>query len=276
MAFLFLGLPRELRDCIYEYVLTDPVSLSYRMGDNKISRICASTGALPATPTIRNRLPLLSSVCSAISAIFSRSHREDQTESFNQIQYVNRAFYTETSGLEFRFNSIEFTDCGGVSAGQRCGDFVNQVEGRSYAKQLKLCVIGSYPVPLRKVQKKALTLLEYCAQHPESTIRWHDPHWSLEDPKFVLIGLAYTTALRGNRDLLARLMHSLNPLLSFDLSGDSMPLLNEVPCNYRILPAEKHLSRTTLRTAYERSSVLGGTDINQWSNLVEHWFKEGI
>jgi hypothetical protein len=278
MALLYPGLPREIRDCIYEYVLTDLVGLSYRVGDDKISRICESTNGdlLPVVPMVRNRITLLSSICGTIGAMFSRSHNNKQGESFNQIQYVSRAFHAETAGLEFKFNSIQFTDCGGFSAGQRCRTFVNGVESRSYAKHLKLRIIGACPLSQWKLKEQALTLLEYCAQNPNSTVRWHDPQWSLEDPKFILIGLAYITAFRGDRDILARLMHSLDPLLQFDLSSYSLTLPNEVPRNYRILPAERHLSRTSFMIAYKRSCALDGTDISQWSNLVEHWFNEGI
>jgi hypothetical protein len=43
MAALYSALPRELQDCIYEYVLTDPVGLSCRTGNDGVSRICASS-----------------------------------------------------------------------------------------------------------------------------------------------------------------------------------------------------------------------------------------
>jgi hypothetical protein len=248
------------------------------MGDTGVSRICASTGgeSLQAAPTSRNRLSLLSFVCSAASAMSSLSHSKQQMESFNQIQYVSRAFHTETFGLEFRYNIIEFGDSGRLSAAQRCRIFVNEVKGRSYANDLKLCVMGSHPSLQRKSKSQALTLLEYCALYPKATIRWHNPHWSLKDPKFILIGLAYTTALRGDREIVGRLMHSLNPSLKFDLSGVSLTLPNKIPSNYRILPAEQHFSRAILMEAYQRSVTLDGTDIMQWIGLVEGWFKEGV
>jgi hypothetical protein len=277
MALLYPGLPREIRDYIYEYVLTDLGSLYCRRGYNGLSRICASTGdeRVPSALAIGNPLSLLRSACSNVNAMFSLSCKR-QIESFNQIQYVNRAFYTETSGLEFMYNSIVFEDSGCLSAGQRCRVFVNKVASRTYARDLQLCIIGSQLSLHWEFKGQRMTLFEYCAQYPKATIRWRDPNWSLTDPNFVSIGLAYITALRGDQDKLARLLQQLDPLPMLDIASISRTLPNKVPRNYRILPAEKHLSMATLTEAYGRSFTRDGVNINHWVSQVEEWFEVGV
>jgi hypothetical protein len=278
MAVLYPGLPRELRDCIYEYVLTDPMGLSCRAGEDGVSRICASPGVdlRRAAATNANRRCPWRSVYSTVRAMFWTATDKPQTKTFNQIQYVNREFRRETFGLEFRYNSIVFEDAGHLSAAQRCRTFVNEVAGRHYADELKLCIMGSRLSVRREFKDQAPTLLEFCAQHPKATIRSHDPHWSLEDPKFILIGLGYTIALRGDRLILGELMRHSSPLLTFDLSDACPALPKRIPRNYRILPVEKQLSRAMLRESCERSFILDGTDLLQWIHLAEQWFKEGV
>jgi hypothetical protein len=278
MAALYSTLPRELRDCIYEYVLTDPVGLSYRTGDDGFSRICASSSfdLVQDAPANTKKRRLWSSVYSAFCAMFSLGSSQQQVESFNQIQYVSRAFRRETFGLEFRYNGVVFEDSERLGAAQRCRVFVNKVHGRDYADNLTLYIMGSHLSLKREAATQALTLLEFCAHHPKATIRLHDHLWSLKDPNFILLGLAYTTALRGDRDGLTRLMRNSDPTLSFDLSDVCTTLPKKIPRNYRFLPAEKHLSRATLMASYHRSPILDGTDASQWIDLAEHWFKEGV
>jgi hypothetical protein len=208
--------------------------------------------------------------------MFSLAHYQRQVESFNQIQYVSRAFRRETFGLEFKYNGVVFEDSGRLSAAQRCRIIVNEVGGRGYADYLTLYIMGSNLSWKREAPTQALTLLKFCAQHPKATIRWHDHLWSLKDPNFILLGLAYTTALRGDREGLTQLMQNSDPMLRFDLSDVCTTLPKKIPCNYRFLPAERQLSRATLMASYYRSPILDGTDASQWIDLAEHWFKEGV
>ncbi|KAH5617454.1 hypothetical protein HBI23_256620 [Parastagonospora nodorum] len=208
--------------------------------------------------------------------MFSRLLFQQQVESFNQIQFVSRAFRRETFGLEFRYNSVVFEDSERLGAAQRCRIFVNKVEGRNYADNLTLHIMGSHLPLKREAPTHALTLLEFCARHPKATIRLHDHLWSLKDPNFILLGLAYTTALRGDRDGLTRLMRNSDPTLSFDLSDICTTLPKKIPPNYRFLPAEKQLNRAALMASYYRSPILDGTDASQWIELAEQWFQEGV
>jgi hypothetical protein len=278
MAGWYLALPRELRDCIYEYVLTDPVGLSCHTGNDGVSRICASSSLdrLQDARANKTKRRPWSSVYHAFCAMFPMAHRQRQVESFNQIQYVSRAFYRETFGLEFRYNSVVFEDSERLGAAQRCRIFVNEVGGRGYADDLTLSIMSSHLSWKREAPNHALTLLEFCAQHPKATIRSHDHLWSLKDPNFIFLGLAYTTALRGDGDGLSQLMRNSDPTLSFDLSEICTTLPKRIPWNYRFLPAEKQLSRAALMASYHRSPILNGTDIAQWIDLAEHWFKEGV
>ncbi|KAH7061001.1 hypothetical protein BKA63DRAFT_527602 [Paraphoma chrysanthemicola] len=278
MAVLHPALPRELRDYIYELVLTFPTGLNFSTGDDGISRICDRSGgdSLQDALATGKNFGRLSSIRSAVGTILSLVQRGRQMKSFNQIQYVNRAFYRETFGLEFRYNSIVFEDGRRIGAAQRCQIFVNKVEGRAFANELRLCIVGSHLSLRREFKDQALTLLEFCARHPTATVRWHDPHWSSRDPKFILLGLAYTTALRGDRDVLRKLMHDTSPLLKFDMSDVCPALPKMIPWNYRILPAERQPSRASLIESCEKCAVLVGTDISQWVQLAEQWFKEGV
>jgi hypothetical protein len=136
--------------------------------------------------------------------------------------------------------------------------------------------MGSHLAWKQEAPTQVLTLLEFRAQHPKATIRLHDHLWSLKDPNFILLGLAYSSALRGDKKGLIQLMRNSDSTLRFDLSAVCTTLPERIPWNYRLLPAEKQLDRATLMGSCYRSSILNGTDITQWIDLAEHWFKEGV
>jgi hypothetical protein len=275
MANLYFTLPRELRDCIYEYTLTDPLGLNYRTGRDGINRICAGS-SLDASPAALSNTDKNYRLITVLKAMFSPPHGQQQSENFNQIQYVSRAFHKETYGLEFKYNTVWFEDGERLDAARRCRIFVSEVTDKDYADYLTLCIMPSHLFPTRKMKPQAFTLLEFCVQHPKATIRLHDSLWSLEDPKFILIGLAYTTALRGDQRMLAQLMHHADPKLRFDLPEVYSTVPKRIPQNYRILPAEKTLNKAILMESYKRASILDGTDVAQWIHLAERWFKEGL
>lgn len=92
MSTSFFSLPREIRDQIYEYVLTaDDNTLSYRVCygvETDTAVFCGNNHEEPVE---------LSKPC------MSLEHRNEQ---HNQLRYVCRQLYTETNGLEFKLNDV--------------------------------------------------------------------------------------------------------------------------------------------------------------------------
>jgi hypothetical protein len=173
MSVLYEKLPRELRDQIYELVLTEPMGLSCCTGHDGISTVCAMSNDGLQQAALSSRLRDL------CHSLFPSTVVESRVKSFNQIQYVSRGFHKETVGLEFKYNDIVFEDGGGRTAAQRCQIFVNKILSRDYAQYLKLCIVGSTPSLRRTTDGHYLTLLDFCARHPKATIRLHDRNFAI-------------------------------------------------------------------------------------------------
>jgi hypothetical protein len=270
MSVLHERLPRELRDQIYELVLTRPTGLRCCIGDDGLSSICAISddGLRQAT--------LPSSVHDLCPALSPGTPRTPRIKSFNQIQYVNRIFYEETVGLEFKYNDIVFEDGGGRSAARRCQIFVNEVLGRDYAQYLRLCFASSPSSVPRTTDRHSLTLREFCTYHPKATIRSYDRNWSLRYSNFITLGVAYADTFRGDPDMLEYLMRDLDTRTKLVLRERKNGNATDLPHNYRLFPCELQPNQATLCESIRQSSIVQSTDMSRWVALAEKWFKEGV
>ncbi|KAH7548740.1 hypothetical protein J3E72DRAFT_380222 [Bipolaris maydis] len=277
-AWLWTALPAELREQVYAYVLTAPSGLIYRTGTDGVDRICSRAKQVVKVNTFGGHL--LESTYYLyynLVAVFRRATIASEELEFNQIQYVSRQCYRESHGLEFRYNNILFEDSGNMSAGQRCRIFVNKVMKQRYAQYLNLSIRGSgisFQPP--GSGSSPITLAQFFLQHPEASLKLYHPFWSQRNPGFLLLGLAYATAIRGH-ELLERLVREQGPTLDFNLALIRSMLPKEgMPLNFRLAPWEESLDMSAIHELLEQSLFPQSENSPIWLDIVESWFSEGL
>jgi hypothetical protein len=89
MAPRITTLPGEIRNRIYQYVLSDSDGLMIWIDPAGTQHLCRQNARECAT------------------FVYLFSNQSDRSMiNFNQLQYVNRLFWAETQGLECRYNKI--------------------------------------------------------------------------------------------------------------------------------------------------------------------------
>jgi hypothetical protein len=83
-------LPGEVRNIIYQYVLSEKGGLMVWIDPACTRRLCRQH--------VRER---------AAFAYFFSNHTDRSTIDFNQLQYVNRLFWAETHGIERQYNKVQ-------------------------------------------------------------------------------------------------------------------------------------------------------------------------
>ena len=294
-----LRLPGELRNRIYEYALTNENGLYYTKKhfnagprNSKPSKLALHTKELHKPKLVMadpvwDNLDIYS--CSEVSWINSDYYDElkrSYTEDFNQLKYVCRQLYSETAGLELKYNDLI------LSAKWNLLSKLTQ----SFAE---FPVSGT--VSLRKVIlrgpldpiKKLLKLDEFCKQQPHITV--HYQIVQLQYTTFVedlmAMGLALNLVLRGV-DLSHLLPHllpqSVSPLsllmeyqnMVVRISG-SLPLGEITPLragNLKFWPGENlqtdhcKFEITDYATWYSIDDAMLGL----WINSAMDWIRNGI
>lgn len=271
-------LPAELRDQIYAHVLTEPSGLVWRPGADGIDRVYARKPETGRVGLLRLRLLALSRyLYGGLSVISLGPAIAAEQLGFNQIQYISTQCYREAHGLEFRYNNILFEDHRGTSAGQRCRTFVNNVMEQRHAQYLNLSIRSrGFFLQSSGHSSGPVTLAQFCMEHPKASLTLHYSHWSQGSPGFLLLGLAYAAAIRG-QTLLERLVQEQGPTLDFDLTAIRSSLPREgMPPNFRLAPWEERLDREMLNESLTQCLFLKDQDSSVWFDVAERWFVDGL
>lgn len=272
-------LPRELRDLIYAFALAAPYGLIFRTGKNGAGRICERRLDRPVFLPRSSGKYSISRLISSITTT-CQSLRTDASDcsSFNQIQLTSRLFYEETHDLEFRYNTILFEDCEGLTAGQRCQQVISKVAIRNHAQHIKasICSAHTYSLAASKA-KESLTLIEFCRLYPQISIRLHNPLWSQAQPGFILFGVIYSAVMRRTREPLNLVVRDAKIATAIEMKFlESFLPSDGLPENLRMLPCEERLDESILVRMCNQAAILRGVNSSVWMDLAESWFRDGI
>ncbi|PSN61508.1 hypothetical protein BS50DRAFT_578496 [Corynespora cassiicola Philippines] len=184
-----LRLPGELRNMIYKLALTAPHGLRCRWhkGFNR-----------------RKRRPVL----------LVNSRNNQVLHEANQLKYVSHFLYKETAGLESKYNDVIFDSVSKEFSGAKSGFdmFVNSCTP-SKLSWLKMATIGEKTEGITadfmewfepEAMPHIMRLFEFCASHPEITVRYRVRGWSCKrsEPS-TLLGVVFRAAalLKAFRDV---------------------------------------------------------------------------
>lgn len=121
-----------------------------------------------------------------------------------------------------------------------------------------------------------MTLVQFCRKHPKASLRLHHPFWSQKSPGFLILGLAYAAAVRGDSRL-EQVVRDLGPSLDFDLTAINSTLPKEgVPLNFRLAPLEASLDRQALYEWLTAYPLFRYEDNQMWLDLAGSWFVQGL
>ncbi|KAF1939882.1 hypothetical protein EJ02DRAFT_436064 [Clathrospora elynae] len=142
-------LPRELRDMIYKYALTED-------------------GGLVATTMNKSNSPV------RFRAVGTSEYKEQES---NQLRYVCRHLYRETNGLGIHFNDLTFVTTwqyGRVTAYENFNRFVLECATKKLQQVKRAVIIDTATLPRTTavVRKCCLPSLveHFCSKHPDAKV----------------------------------------------------------------------------------------------------------
>ncbi|KAF2711600.1 hypothetical protein K504DRAFT_532166 [Pleomassaria siparia CBS 279.74] len=222
----FFRLPGELRNLVYEYVLTEPDGLFHRVDDKGVERLClvSDDGAKPVS---RQSEPLLLAQNPGSTPVLHKRRKisneqrietkEPDTENdkkkviivddANQLRFVSRQLFRETRGLGIRFNDLTFRNSTREGAPWdttiTCMRFLKNcsAEHLRYLRNLTVdkarwenCVLGV-----------GNALFHFCRKNPHITVNCCLSYLRQDSSKFMfhLMMVAYRTEKRP--DLVSKL-----------------------------------------------------------------------
>jgi hypothetical protein len=264
-----LGLPRELRDQIYSYVLYDLNGLLYERSKDGVRRLCVRPLALSSTKGMLARLRRAS-----LGRILARRRRNRRE--LNQLKYVCRQLYDETKGFVMHQNLIFLQDTCSPNAIEQC-----------------LCLFRRWPM-LRYVaikcdsktfasesgRSRLRAIVQHCIENAQVSVRVHIPYWTQADPNFVLQGLFYLLTLRRDTRLIARLARATSISYLSDPETEPFATNVQIPWNLRWLPYEEQFNRPLFERNVCRHPVLSMPSaqaaLRDLVELVADWFTSGL
>ncbi|KAH5070994.1 hypothetical protein HBH96_002490 [Parastagonospora nodorum] len=176
----------EIRNLIYEYVLTEDKGVSYYADEMDIGWLCLHDESTVKTYEVEKEqdMPHKSNNTKEIQKLESKrpprigfTQREIQCEGkhvsisrgrhtiANQLQFTCMQLADETCGLGLRYNTIRFRGHQLASPGHECASFIRMLPSTE-VPHIRVLVLESL-VPKKKLQ----TLLDFCFDHP--TVKVH-------------------------------------------------------------------------------------------------------
>jgi len=201
-----LDLPGEIRNFIYEYVLTEEKGVSYYADEKDIGKgwLC-----LQDKPTVEiceaekeQRRPYEDNHTpnSERLSAFEDTQQEiiHENKRFrvparhhimaNQIQFVCRQLAVETRGLSLRYNTIRIPDHQARDSSDICAEFIRTLSPKQIS-HLRLVIVDMHG----RLRNKSIPLLmHFCYANPAIRLHLQLPHQRLEliFPLFLLYGHA--------------------------------------------------------------------------------------
>lgn len=284
----FLQLPAELRNNVYEYVLTSPHALRSRK------------------PTNGEHLPHGSDPSTSSSKVL-----EPSADEFNQIKYVNKEIYKEANALELRYNTLRFAyrpEDGSLASAQLIS-FMSSLPApqKSWLRTIVVDDRNSEHdnhsdafkafAPLDKPQIIAM-LGQICSQNPKILVRYTMTYWSTTTVTgvpnnpfklpamtfFILRGVGLAHALFPQDGSLSLMMPGHGPAVNFyeSLARHGATWRYDVPIssfqapNLRFVPAEGVIWDEQAWRDWAKHTGLFNVNIEAVIKQVKMWIEEGI
>lgn len=266
---LLLRLPRELRDQIYMCALYEADGLIYTENRNGIASLCRRSSKLSARRTF---LALLR------KGLFHQANvrRKLCRSEVNQLKYVCKQLYRETKGIALPQNHVILKDSSTLNAMDQCIPLLQ------HWSMLRRVVIrcSSRAFESDHGKEKLRAIIKYCNENTTVSVRVHIPYWSQEDLNFVLRGLSYLFALRGDSSLIAQLARVTSVSYLSDTDSEQVKMNTQIPSNVRWIPREEKFDRSLFERNVRRNPLLGSPSaqsaIAGLKELVEGWFIYGL
>jgi hypothetical protein len=288
---VFLKLPGEIRNRIYEFALKEPTLYV----------------AVPTNATINDKkLCTKARKCLGPRGKSGKRAKTSGAWEANQLQYVNKQLRDETRGFGLKVNDLHFTteDAAEPSPLQSCLQFLDQLtpywtrtlsnivlkrhEPMRYRRQ----VWASRDEHLRKYidLENRDKLVDICRINPQMTIKWALPRWNLYFSfcTFIHRGIIMTTVYR-NKDLMAGTCQQAatdqehtDSMIKLYRNEREPEFLSTVP-NFKIFPQDFGLPENILRANLDASIAqctrhLPGVEamLGSWKAKTLDWYRDGI
>lgn len=179
--FRFLDLPGELRNLVYELVLTSDHDVGATVPTNH-----------PSNPSLLNADDII--VIGKLILEVGQAGVPSPAKKLNQLKYVCRQLRKETAGIEIKYNTITFADT------HRAKDFYEDRAAEAFLAFTRICSpdklkwlkkitiddrkTGTY-FPTQYLANEigqVLGLLNFCKAHPDIKIDVIVPKWCIEIP----------------------------------------------------------------------------------------------
>jgi len=273
-----LALPGEIRNKIYQFVLTSPDALRYRESSKRIQK------------------PIFYSLGS------QRAEHGDENEQseFNELKYVNKQLYNETAALELKYNVLRFNGhpSDKLPAIANLTNFLGSIATtrKAWLRTIMLddCIPppshggteSFYSKPIASATAIA-SLSHACRQNPHIRVRYVLSYWannSLRKRKsaFLLQGLYLAEAIRQQHHC-PLIFGAGTPTLNLfmrDIANETGRWRGDVPAsamqapNLRFMPSEDTTWNWHDWHSYASSIIV--QDIYQVLALTEGWVRDGI
>ena len=253
-----LQLPRELRDAIYTYALTEPQHLHFRQ-DGEIGHLY-----------LKN----------PVWVIIKKSHgikkRVRVPCEANQLRYVNRQLYEETNRLSLNLNDIVFeTIADALIFFNGCSS--SYLQGRR-AFRITTTPFTETLFPRSKYPPSAYRILRFCEKHPNITI------WALTElltqtnGSFVTNAIYWQARFRKAEDFVLLKVFATDPVKYHTMAqwGAMQPTGLNVPINFRPVPPDGPFDESIfLKTSFRGWPYTEG-DMEPWLRAIRDIYANGI
>jgi hypothetical protein len=270
MSSPLFQLPQELRDQIYALALYDEAGLRYQTCRNGFGKLYRQPRIpMPSSTTARC---LLQYSVRRLSTTRRRSVREN-----NQLKYVCKRLYTETKGLDFRYNCIIFEDSSEKYALEQCTFLLGRC--RTLQEVTIKCSLLSFSSSCSEYRFFS-KIERHCRTRTNLLVRVHIPYWSQADSSFLLLGLYFLGALRADTHHIAQLAREVVGLGDLNSALELFTAPIKMTSNIRIFPKEERFCQRMFERSCRNNPIvtlptgdLAQTDVIK---VVKGWFEHGL
>ncbi|KAH7119080.1 hypothetical protein B0J11DRAFT_617352 [Dendryphion nanum] len=181
---LLRRLPAELRNCIYEYALTEPEGVLYHK-ESGVAKL-----------------------------VFINTPENIEPVEVNQLKYANSQLYRETKGLTLHYNEIVFVESGMEMQKNEFRDFLSTLSNTQKSNLHSIRFSRTPEAPSAAESSMPLSygwhleihdVIKLCQQNPTTNIKLHKYGFSTTSSTFPTNLLYYETLFRGGDNITASL-----------------------------------------------------------------------
>ncbi|ORY15996.1 hypothetical protein BCR34DRAFT_584698 [Clohesyomyces aquaticus] len=270
MTCHLLRLPRELRDEIWKFALSEPNGLFYRRVDDDKSF------KLYTTPTPSTEDEDLDTDAAA--------NREA-----NQLKYVCRQLYTETAGLGLKLNDLTFSryEPRGTNVppetNVELGVFVKACSYRNLRGIKVITIKAEAVLPSRGTPHRGVPewkpLLQFCREHPRITVNFHPSFLqaSVTHGRQLRHAMAAVFCTRSDNQSVAFPKTTTLPTAAvyFPIWNSESPQPENIP-NLRWFPLDSKFDEQSYRSGLAGCLFHTASEIDALVDDIKGWYEHGF